>query len=244
MPILLVFLLQNAMDMLYSLEIGDPSKVDQLSQTYSIMWALCHGNGQHTDTVRKSNFFQKWSKTIDFCIGDGDWSLLASLCLGVGATVFINNRKQRTKLVQAEGPSKIATLLRKYPENVPIVIQSLLLLNDLNKDPTLQRSQDMFEALESALENWKQHHQQHKEVTYTVFETIPSFVKYSAAILSQWGIPKAVLESLKLYHDCSEIQIQGNIFLESMRKANSHHRRESVLPTPQSRSLQEKVPFE
>ena len=117
-----------------------------------------------------------------------------------------------------------------------------MLLNDLNDDPTLQRSQDMIDALENALENWKCCHLNNKEVIYTVFETISSFVKHSAAVLSQWGIPNVVLESLELHHDCSEIQLKGNIYLESMRKANSHHLRGSVLPAPNSHSLQSKVP--
>ena len=233
---------KSAMVALDALETRDPSKAIQISQIYSILWALCHGNGQHADVVcENKSFFQQWSKTIDSCIGDGDWSLLASLCLGVGATVFANNRKQRTKLVQAEVPSKIIILLRKYPENAPILTQSLLLLNGLNDDPTLQRCQDIIQALEDALENWKQCHQNHKEVTCTVLETISSFVKYSAAALSQWGIPNVVSESLKLHYDCPEIQIQGSIFLESMRKANSHHRRGSILPTTQSSPLETKV---
>jgi hypothetical protein len=235
--------LQIAMDALISLDTEDELKANQLSQTFSIVWALCHGNGQHTDAVcNNEGFFQNWLKTVDDCIANGDRPVLASLCLGVGATVFVKSRKQRTKLIQASVPAKLALLLRNHPENVPVLVQSLVLLDDLNEEPTMQRSQDVIDALKNALENWKLHHQKQKQVTCAVLETISSFVKHLASALSQWGIPELVSASLKFHHDDVAMQNQGRVFLESMRKADSRHRRGSILPISQLRPEQKKVP--
>jgi hypothetical protein len=221
--------------------VADPSVSKKLSQYLGCLWALCHGNGLHIEAVVKSDvFFEKWSNIISDCTTVNDRQLLASLCLGVGAMVFVKNSKQRRKLFLVKAPAKIASLLKQYPENVTILIQSLVLLNDLNQEIALrQQTQEVLGALEIALRSWKTFHKNHEGVTYTVVEKLSSFVKYSAEILVQWGVPELVSEILKCHPDSSVVQIQGEICLESMYK--SRHRRGSRTSMPHLHSRLVKV---
>ena len=207
-----------------------------LAQHLSVLWALCHGNGQHATMVaEKTEFLHLWSRTIDACIAtedDPSLAVLASLCLGISATVFVNTPKRRGKMVDANAVVKIASLLRKFPQNALIVTQSLMMLDDFNRDPRLERTEEIMDTLKCALDNWQHHHQHDEHVTFTVVEKLPRFAKLYSSTFSQWNISDLVAESMQIHCKSSMVQIYGQAFLDAMEKADLKHRRGSVKGAP------------
>jgi hypothetical protein len=204
----------------------------------SALWALCHGNNEHIGIVAESEeFFHHWSKTIDDCIDKDSDPLLASLCLGIGATVFVNGPKQKHRLIGERAPSKIASLLGKFPQSASIIIHSFALLGYFIQGITdLDHAWDVIEVLRIAVDTWKDCHMKKKneEICYTILENLPLFVKQFASMLIQWNIPELVEESLMMHLDCPSVKIYGNTLLDSMKKAES-----SIMPTPKLRPVVE-----
>jgi hypothetical protein len=217
----------------------DPLVISSKGKRLSALWALCHGNDEHVGILANNEeFFRCWSKTIDDCIDkDSDPNpLLASLCLGVGATVFVNGpAEQRHRLIGGAPPSKIASLLKKCPQSASIIIHSFALLGHLIQGITdLGHAQDTVEALRIAVDTWKEFHMKNKneEICYVILENLSFFVKQYAYELIQWKILELVSESLDMHRDCPSVQIYGKALLDSLKKAESRHRRGSILSTP------------
>jgi hypothetical protein len=209
----------------------------------SALWALCHGNNEHVGVVAKSEeFFQHWSNTIDDCIHKDSDPLLASLCLGLGATVFMNGPEQKHRLIGGAPPSKIASLLGKCPQSASIIMHSFALLGHSIQGITdLDNARDTVEALGIAVDTWKEFHMKNKneEICYVVLENLSFFVKQYAYELIQWKIPELVSESLDMHRDCPSVQLYGKTLLDSLKKAESRHHRGSILSTPKLRPVVE-----
>jgi hypothetical protein len=237
--------LKNILSALDSLK--DPvviaSQVKHL-RCLSALWALCHGNNEHIGIVAESEeFFQHWSTILDACIHkDSDDPLLASVCLGVGATVFVNGPEQKHRLILGGGraASKIASLLGKCPESASIIIPSCALLGHFIQGITdLDHARDILEALRIAVDTWKEFHMKHEDICSSILENLSFFVKHYASVLAQWNIPELVSESLMIHRDCPSVRIYGETLLDSMKKAESRHRRGSIMPTPKLRPVVE-----
>ena len=182
---------------------------------FSALWALCHGNNEHIEVVAKNGeFFQQWSNTIDACIGNDGDPLLASVCLGVGATVYVNTLEHKNKLVAEKIPNKVGSLLKKYPQSVHIVIQSLALLGDLVQGVSdLDESQPTLHAMEIALNNWKESHMKNVDASCIILEKLSCVVEQFAFLFTKWNIPELVSESLAKHPGHSAIQTYGTDLL-------------------------------
>lgn len=215
------------------------SRVKRL-RCLSALWALCHGNNEHIGIVAESEeFFRHWSTTIDDCIHKDSDPLLASLCLGVGATVFVNGPKQKLRLIEGRAPSKIVSLLGKWPQSASTIIHSSALLGHLIQGiiDTDHARDDTIEALRITVNTWKTWHMKNEKVCYSMLENLPFFVDQYTFELTQWTIPELVSESLMMHRGCSSVQICGESLLDSIKKADSKHRRGSILPTSKLRPV-------
>jgi hypothetical protein len=215
--------------------------ISSQAKRLSALWALCHGNNEHVGILANSEeFFRCWSKAIDDCIRKDSDPLLASLCLGLGATVFVNGTEQQQRLIGGAPPSKIASLLGKCPQSASIIIHSFALLGHLIQGITdLDHEREIIEALRIAVDTWKKFHMENKEVCYAILENLSFFVKQYASVLTQRNIPELVLESLMMHRDCPLVQKYGTTLLDSMKKTEFRQPRESILPTPKLRPVVE-----
>ncbi len=197
----------------------------------SALWALCHGNNEHVEIVAESKeFFQHWSKTIDDCIQQDSNPVLASVCLGVGATVFVDGSEQKKVLMEERTPSKIASLVGKCPQSASVIIHSFAMLGHLIQGITdLDHAWDTINALRIAVDTWKEFHMKNEEICHAILENLSFFVKQYASVLTQWNIPELVSESLVMHRDCPSVQIYGKTLLDSMRKAEFRQPRGSKL---------------
>jgi hypothetical protein len=211
------------------------------AKSLSALWALCHGNNEHVEILAQNeDFFRCWSKTINDCIHEDGDPLLASLCLGLGATVFVSSTEQKHRLTGGALPSKIASLLRKCPHNAFIIIHSFALLcQSVQGIPDPVHERETIEALRIAVDIWKKIHMKNEEVCYAILQNLSFFVKKYASVLTQWKIPEIVSDSLTQWNS-PLVQINGKTLLDSMRTAEFRQTRGSLLPiTPQWRPVVE-----
>ena len=76
--------------------------------------ALSYGNGDNASIVAESTIFlQHWEKTIDTCVKHVN-PTLATVCLGVAATIYVKSPGLRTKLIRVGAPKWILLLVQKY----------------------------------------------------------------------------------------------------------------------------------
>jgi hypothetical protein len=218
-----------------------PLAISSQAKRLGALWALCHGNNEHAGVVADSEvFFRCWSKTIDDCIHKDSDPLLASLCLGLGATVFVSGTEQKRRLIGGAPPSKIASLLEKFPQSASIIIHSFALLShSIQGIPDLDHERETIEALRIAVDIWKQMHMKNEEVCYAILQNLSFYVKQYASVLTRWNIPELVSESLTMHRDCPLVQMYGNNLLDSMAKAECRHPGGSILPTPKLRPVVE-----
>jgi hypothetical protein len=216
--------------------------VSSQAKRLSALWALCHGNNEHVAILSESEeFFRCWSNTVDDCIHkDSDDPLLASLCLGLGATVFVNGPEQKHRLIGGFPPSKIASLLGKCPQSASVIMHSFALLGHFVQGITdLDHERETIEVLRIAVDTWKQFHMKNEEVCDVILDNLSCVVKQYASVLAQWNLSELVSESLAMHRDCPLVQIYGKALLDSIKKVECRQPRGSILSTSTLRPVVE-----
>lgn len=221
--------------------VANPEQTGLLKH-FSALWLLCHGNGQNADVVgKKEEFLRYWAATIDDCITK-DMPLLTLVCLGVTATVFINSPQRRSQLMMLDAPTKIVALLKKYSRNPLVNIQCFILLGDLSNDFALEHTQGVAEGLEIAVKNWREHYLANHEVSCVILDLLAGFVSQSASNLKHWNAEELAERCIELCNRRPGVERLGKTFLDRMAKANSTHRRGSILPLPLQAKLRATKP--
>ncbi len=121
-----------------------------------------------------------------------------------------------------------------------VMIPSCALLGHFIQGITdLDHARDILEALRIAVDTWKEFHMKHEDICSSILGNLSFFVKHYASVLAQWNIPELVSESLMIHRDCPSVRIYGETLLDSMKKAESRHRRGNIMPTPKLRPVVE-----